>query len=197
MTHQSTTPVTQGPTDSAKATCIRILETISHGDLTDFAEMIHPEAVNREATTQPSAARQRGPAGFYATALWLRAALTEMRWDVNDLVADGELIVAHTTAHGRHVGPFVFYNNDGHIEQVMPPTGKTCSVTQTHWFRMSEGKVIEHWANRDDMGTARQLGWIPPTPRYFARMALAKRRALRAPPMPPATEGAFRAAGAG
>ena len=36
---------------------------------------------------------------------------------------------------------------------------------------MRDGQVIEHWANRDDMGTALQLGWIPPSPVYLVRMA--------------------------
>ena len=44
---------------------------------------------------------------------------------------------------------------------------------------MADGQAIEHWANRDDLGTAAQLGWVPPTPRYLLRMALAKRRAQR------------------
>ena len=52
-------------------------------------------------------------------------------------------------------------------------------MTQSHWFKMKDGVIIEHWANRDDLGTARQLGWIPPTPPYLFKMALAKRRATR------------------
>ena len=59
----------------------------------------------------------------------------------------------------------------------MPPTGKRFATTQTHWMRVEDGKVIEHWANRDDQGTAVQLGWIPPSPWYQAKMALATRRA--------------------
>ena len=39
--------------------------------------------------------------------------------------------------------------------------------------------MIEHWANRDDQGTAMQLGWIPPSPWYLAKMALATRRARK------------------
>jgi hypothetical protein len=41
--------------------------------------------------------------------------------------------------------------------------------------------IIEHWANRDDLGMARQLGWIPPSPAFLFKMARAKRRALRTP----------------
>ena len=34
-------------------------------------------------------------------------------------------------------------------------------------------------ANRDDLGTAAQLGWTPPSPLYLVRMLLATRRARR------------------
>jgi len=49
----------------------------------------------------------------------------------------------------------------------------------TAWLRIEDGRIAEHWANRDDLGTARQLGWIPPTPAYLLKMARAKRRAKR------------------
>jgi hypothetical protein len=50
-------------------------------------------------------------------------------------------------------------------------------MTQSHWFRVEGGKILDHWANRDDLGMGRQLGWIPPTPTYLVKMARAKRRA--------------------
>ena len=31
--------------------------------------------------------------------------------------------------------------------------------------------IVEHWDNRDDLGMARQLGWIPPTLAYLLKMA--------------------------
>ena len=65
------------------------------------------------------------------------------------------------------------------IAAVFPPRGRTFAVTQTHWFRMRDGKVAEHWANRDDLGMGQQLGWNPPTPGYLVRMLLATRRARR------------------
>jgi predicted ester cyclase len=161
----------------AIAVCRRCLEVFTDGDLADFEAVIHPEAVNREAATQPPANRGRGPAAFYATALWLRRALADMRWDIHQVAADGDIIAVHTTAHARHTGPFVIYDQTGSVRQAFPPTGKTCSVTQTHWFRVADGKIIEHWANRDDMGMAEQFGWIPPSPRYLVRMTRAKRAA--------------------
>ena len=96
-------------------------------------------------------------------------------------MADGDLIAVHCTMSGRHVGPFVGYDESGEVAQAFPPTGRTFAITQTHWFRMRDGLVVEHWANRDDRGMATQLGWIPPTPAYLWRMARAKRRARREP----------------
>jgi hypothetical protein len=78
---------------------------------------------------------------------------------------------------GRHVGVMVEYDADGEVSEAFPPTGRTFASTQTHWFRVADGQVIEHWANRDDIATAKQLGWVPPSPRYLLRMAMAKRRA--------------------
>ena len=61
----------------------------------------------------------------------------------------------------------------------LPPTGRSFATTQSHWFRVADGTVIEHWANRDDIGTAQQLGWVPPSPRYLLRMSRARREARR------------------
>jgi len=80
---------------------------------------------------------------------------------------------------GRHVAPFAGYTDDGTIATVFPPPNTTFAMSQSHWFRMEDDRIIEHWANRDDLGMASQLGWIPPTPVYLFKMALAKRRARK------------------
>jgi len=63
----------------------------------------------------------------------------------------------------------------------MPPTGKEFAATQTHWFRTRDGMITEHWANRDDLGMARQAGWVPPSPAFLLRAAIARRRAQKRP----------------
>ena len=163
----------------AMATCAHSLQIMADGDLADFEALIHPEAINREASGPP-ATRGTGPAAFHAAALWLGGAFSDLRWDIHHMAADSDLIAIHSTWSGRHVRPFVTYDNAGAVTQAMPPTGKTFAATQSHWFRLADGKIIEHWANRDDLAMAQQLGWIPPSPRYLARMALAKHRARTA-----------------
>jgi predicted ester cyclase len=159
--------------------CVRSMTIMASGDLDDLTRFVHPQAVNREAKDEPPACRGQGPAAFAATARWLRAAFADLNFEVHDAVADGDLIVVHCTMSGRQVGPFVAYGEHGEVAQAFPPTGRTFAITQSHWFRMKDGQVVEHWANRDDLGTATQLGWVPPTPAYLWRMARARRHARR------------------
>jgi predicted ester cyclase len=162
-----------------KDLCVRSVHIMAEGTMEDFEAIVHPDARNREDVDEPPASRGRGPAAFYATALWLREAYAELAHEIHDVVAEGDLVVMHTTMSGRHTWTFVSYDADAHPAQAFPPTGERFATTQTHWFRVADGKVIEHWANRDDLGTATQLGWAPPSPLYMIRMFLATRRARR------------------
>ena len=172
-------PTTHLTAEAAKRLCIESMHLMASGTLADFQRVVHPDAVNREAKDEPPAAAEPGPNGFYATALWLRRAFADLSFEVADVVAEGDRVVIHNTMSGRHHGPMVDYA-EGKVSNVFPPTGRRFTSTQTHWFRVADGKVIEHWANRDDIGTGAQLGWTPPAPRYLLRMALATRRARRA-----------------
>jgi predicted ester cyclase len=163
-----------------KATCIRSIELMATGTVDEFAEVYDPGVTNREAKAEPPAARGTGPDAMFATALWLRAAYSDLRWQVHDAVQDGDLVVLHATMSGRQTGPFTAYGEDASVAMVFPPTGREFAVTQTHWFRMRDGRIAEHWANRDDRSLGEQLGWTPPTPAYLARMLLARRRARQA-----------------
>lgn len=157
--------------------CRTSLSLMSDGELADLTTVFHPDATNREAKDEPAACRGTGPEAFHATALWLRSAFAGLRWEIHEALHCGDLVVLHTTMSGRQIGPFVNYGPDCRVTQAMPSNGRAFAVTQSHWFRVADGLIIEHWANRDDIGMAEQLGWVPPTPRYLLRMALARRRA--------------------
>ena len=163
----------------AKQVAVRSLLAMGSGERAEFDATLHPRATNREAVDEPRDCRGEGPDAFWATALWLREAYPDLRHEVDDVVVDDELVVIHAVMSGTHRGNFVAYGADGSVKQVFAPTGRRFAVTQTHWFRIAAGLCIEHWANRDDLGMAEQLGWVPPSPAYLLRCALAKRRVLR------------------
>jgi predicted ester cyclase len=163
-----------------KTLCTLSLHMMAAGDLNDFKAIYAIDAHNREAFEEPPGARGTGPSAFYATALWLRTAFSELAWTVHDVVQDDDLVVAYTSMTGLQTGPFVVYGPDALPKVVFPPRRRRCEVTQTHWWRVSNGKVVEHWANRDDLGMGEQLGWSPPAPFYLAHMLLARKQARRA-----------------
>jgi len=162
------------------AVAVHSIRLVAAGNRVDFEAIFSKDYVDRENAIQPPASRVPGPDGAYATALWLRTAFADLRYDIHHAIGDGDLVAVNSTMRGRHVAPWVVYTEDGSIDTAFPPTNKTFATTQSHWFRVGHGQIVEHWANRDDLGTGKQLGWIPPTPLYIVKMLQAKRRASRA-----------------
>jgi predicted ester cyclase len=166
-------------TTDEKAVAIRSMHLMSAGSLEEFREVYTSDCHNREAKDEPPASRGEGPEAMYATALWLREAFSDLVWEVHDSVQEDDLVTVHATMSGRQTGTFVAYGPDASVAMAFPPRGRSFAVTQSHWFRMRDGKVAEHWANRDDRSMGDQLGWTPPTPVYLAKMLLARRQAQR------------------
>lgn len=162
------------------ALVVRSIHAMASGEREEFDALYHPAAQDRENRVQPPSSRVPGPACFWSTAQWLRAAFADLHYDIHHAVADGDLIAVSATMSGQHTAPWAVYTESGSIDTVFPPTGKTFAATQSHWFRLEDSRIREHWANRDDLGMAEQLGWVPPTPAYLLRMGVAKRRARRA-----------------
>lgn len=162
----------------------RIAERAIHatlgGSVADLATVVHPDAVNRMSITEPPATRGTGPTAFHATGEWLRTAFSDLAWTTENEVVEDDLIVTYGTLAGRQTGDFVVWTPDAAVERAFAPTGRTFAVRQAHFQRIADGRVIEHWAVRDDQGMGLQLGWIPPTPGFLFRSYLATRRARRA-----------------
>ena len=169
-------PATSAVSADLISVAVRSIHTMAKGERADFDPLYSPSAVDRENRIQPPSSRVPGPACFYSTAQWLRAAFADLHYDIHHAVADDDLVAVNSTMAGRHVAPWAVYDEHGKVDTVFPPTHKTFAITQSHWFRMEDGRILEHWANRDDLGMAKQLGWVPPTPVYLFRMARAKRR---------------------
>lgn len=147
---------------SGTALAVRVFTAMAAGSLEDFEQVIHPDGINREAVIQPLSARGTGPRAWYETALWLRNLADDLHWQIHESVATDDLVAIFCTMSGHHTGEHTHYDAEGAPARVMPPSGKPFATTQSHWFRISDGKVIEHWANRDDLGIALQLGWFTP-----------------------------------
>jgi predicted ester cyclase len=166
--------------DRSVATAEAALRGVLTGSLADLELVVHPDATNREAVAEPPAARGRGPEAFRATGEWLRAAFSDLAWETERSITEGDVVVTFGAMSGRHTGGFVVWTADATVERVFVPTGRRFSVRHAHFQRIRDGLVIEHWAVRDDQGMALQAGWVPPTPGFLVRCALATRAARRA-----------------
>lgn len=126
----------------------RLLEDdISRGDEATAEAIIHPDFVDH--TNPPG--MQHGLAGHQAIVRLFRAAFPDQWWQIEDLIAEGDRVVARTTMTGTHTGDFFG----------IPPTGRGVTVSGVHILRIADGRIAEHWGTNDDLGLMRQLGAIP------------------------------------
>ena len=115
---------TDGPSADPVAVAVRSLHTMAGGDRADFDAVVHPDAVDRENRVEPPSSRVTGPAGFYSTAVWLRAAFAGLHYDIHHALSDGDLVAVNSTMNGRHVAPFVVYRDNGEVDTAFPPPAR-------------------------------------------------------------------------
>jgi predicted ester cyclase len=131
----------------------RLIET---GDPELAEQIIAPDFVNQEAEDDPENVerQQRGPAGFLATSRWLRDAFSNLRFELQETLAEGSTVMAAATMTGKHTGLF----------NGIAPTGRPITHKQVHIFTIADGQITHHRAVRDDLGLLLQLGWRPGNP---------------------------------
>lgn len=89
-----------------------------------------------------------GPEGANAVLRWLRGAFEDLSYEILDAFADGDRVAMRVATHGTHTGEFMG----------KPPTGRRFEIEAIHIYRIENGLVAEHWAKRDDVGLAQQIG---------------------------------------
>ena len=70
---------------------------------------------------------------------------------VEDIVAEGDKVVARWTAAGTHTGEF----------QGIPPSGNYARSSGITIFRIADGRIVEEWSESDLLGLLQQIGAIP------------------------------------
>jgi len=78
-------------------------------------------------------------------------AFSDRQITVEDLIAEGDKIMARITWRGIHSGDF----------QGLPPTGKQVVIGAFIVERIKDGKTVEHWSLFDQRSMMQQLGLVP------------------------------------
>jgi steroid delta-isomerase-like uncharacterized protein len=81
----------------------------------------------------------------------LRGAFPDIVFSVEDLVAEDSRIAVRWSATLTHTGDYFG----------IPPTMKSAVVTGINTWYFTDGKAVEGWVNRDDLGLMQQLGLAP------------------------------------
>jgi steroid delta-isomerase-like uncharacterized protein len=95
--------------------------------------------------------KARGPDGFRTIIEGLRSGFPDIRYTIEDLLADGDRVVIRWTWEGTHDGKYL----------VFPPSGKRHSVSGITIYEVKEGKIVRAWLQADRLGHLQQLGVVP------------------------------------
>lgn len=125
-------------TEQNKAIARRVYEIISTGDFDRAGEIVDAEAPDSELLPGDPPARLIET--FKDTFLEARNAFPDLSVAVEDIMAEGDRVAARVTMRGTHRGEF----------QGIAPTGKRVEVKAIDMFRISDGRIVEHWGHADD-----------------------------------------------
>ena len=126
----------------------KLYELLNAGDIEGFGALLADDFVEHEETPGLAPTRE----GVMAFFRMYRAAFPNLRFDLEDVVAGGDKVVARARATGTHQGELMG----------IPPTGKDVDVQLIDIMRFNDdGLVAEHWGVVDMLAMMQQLGVVP------------------------------------
>jgi steroid delta-isomerase-like uncharacterized protein len=133
-----------------KASIVRFYDqAINQGNVGVVDELLDPHFVHHGETLFP---RIEGSEAIKAGILGVKEAYPDGTTTIEDIVADGDVVVCRLSWYGTHLGPFMG----------LPPTGKMSTWQGISTYRFNdEGKIVERWANMNVMSQLQDLGLLP------------------------------------
>jgi steroid delta-isomerase-like uncharacterized protein len=162
---------------SPKAVMTAYFEALANQDLDAIAAAWAPDGVMSVLGDEAT-----GPDGLRAYWAEFFGATPDLRFEVQDMVAEGDQVAVHWAAKGTFAGPNSF--------QGIEPTFSRLDLAGLDIFDLRDGLIVREHAYTDGSEFARQIGMLPPAgstaeqrvTRAFNGQAKLKRRALCADP---------------
>ena len=123
-------------------------EAFNRGNLAIIDELFAPDYVNHGSI--PGVPVQ-DRAGMKQVEQATRAALPDIRFEIEHLVAGEDWVAHHWTATATHTGAFLG----------VAPTGRHFSAAGVVFTRIRAGRIVEQWRIVDVYGMLHQLGAVP------------------------------------
>jgi hydroxyacylglutathione hydrolase len=157
-----------------KAVMAAYFDALMRHDLDAIAAAWAPDGVCHIAG-QPDA---HGPDGVRAWWAEFFGSSPDLRFEVEDIVGEGDQVAVHWSAQGTFAGP-------GSLQGI-EPTFARLDLAGLDIFRLRDGQIVSEHAYTDGMTLARQIGMLPPAgsnaeqrmTRAFNGQAKLKRRAV-------------------
>jgi steroid delta-isomerase-like uncharacterized protein len=100
-----------------------------------------------QSGAEVSAAPRNPDSVKHHVAEWL-AGFPDLRFTVDQMIAEGDRVVSQSVMHGTHTGTWMR----------LAPTGKAVSIRMMVIHRLVEGKIVEDWVLVEASGFFQQLG---------------------------------------
>lgn len=131
-----------------KAIMRRFYEEIDKGNIAVIDELVAEDYMNHAPPSFP---------GLWSGREGLKQAFN-IFWEstpgyhrIEQMIAEGDKVVTRLTAIGRHERDL----------PGIPASGHHLEMTAIAIHRLVDGKIVEHWSAKDELGFLQQLGVIP------------------------------------
>ena len=121
-------------------------EVFGQGRLDSIDELVAPDFVSHTFGFTDD-----GRAKLRAAGELIHASLTDVDFGIEDLVAEDDRVAVRLTSSATVIDEFMGVS----------AAGKQYSIGEIHIFRVTDGRIVEHWHQHDALGLMKQLGAMP------------------------------------
>ncbi len=122
-------------------------ELWNKGNLSLADELFTPNYEHHDASSPDFG---RGPESEKKRAALYRTAFPDLQLTIEDIIAEGQTVMARWSCRGTHKGDL----------SGIAPTGKQVIISGVSVARFTGGKMVEGWVNWDALGLMQQLGVV-------------------------------------
>jgi len=134
-------------TEENKALVRRYIEELDKGDMAIMEKYFATNCVYHS----PGGEAIRGIDGLKKYGSMFHTAFSKMQHIIEDMIAEGDKVVARFTFRATHTGEF----------RGIAPTDKQVEFPGIAIWCIADGKIVEEWAAFDTLGFMQQLGAVP------------------------------------
>ena len=124
-------------------------ECFNQGNLATADELVAPDARDTSPGIPPGIPTT-GPDGLKGIVSLLRSAFPDLQVTIDEIIAEGDMVVARATFTGTHRGNF----------QGIQPTGKRVNWGAIDIVHLRNGQFVSHYGLQDALGVLQQVGAI-------------------------------------